>query len=106
MGTSMTRSDRIAILLSLLAIVAAYWVHDRIFERMAHIEDEMAYVWQAQAIAGGHLMVPSPPEPKSFLYPFVIDYAGHRFGKYPLGWPVTLALGEYFGVRFLVNPLL
>ncbi|OGO36636.1 MAG: hypothetical protein A2W35_16625 [Chloroflexi bacterium RBG_16_57_11] len=102
----MTRSDRLAVLLSLLAVLAAYWVHDRIFERMAHIEDEMAYVWQAQAIAGGHLTVASPPIPKSFLIPFVVDYAGQRFGKYPLGWPATLALGEFFGVRYLVNPLL
>lgn len=102
----MSRSDRIAVLLSLLAILAAYWVQERIFEHMAHLEDEMAYVWQAQAIAGGHLTVPSPPEPKSFLVPFVIDYQGQRFGKYPLGWPATLALGEFLGVRSLVNPLL
>lgn len=102
----MSRSDRIAILLSLLAVLAAYWVQDRIFEHMAHLEDEMAYVWQAQAIAGGRLTVPSPPDPKSFLVPFVIDYQGQRFGKYPLGWPATLALGEFFGARSLVNPLL
>jgi hypothetical protein len=102
----MTRSDRIAILLSLLAVLAAYWVHDRIFERMAHIEDEMAYVWQAQVIAGGHLTLASPPIHKSFLFPFVVDYGGQRFGKYPLGWPATLALGEFFGIRYLVNPLL
>ena len=102
----MSRSDRIAILLSLLAVLAAYWVHERVFERMAHIEDEMAYVWQAQAIAGGHLTLPSPADTKSFLVPFVIDYQGQRFGKYPLGWPATLALGEYFGLRALVNPLL
>ena len=102
----MTRSDRIALLLSLLAVIAAYWVNDRIFERMAHIEDEMAYVWQAQAIACGHLTLASPPVPKSFLIPFVIDYEGQRFGKYPLGWPATLALGEFLGIRHLVNPLL
>ena len=63
-ASPMSRSDRIAILLSLLAVLAAYWVHERIFERMAHIEDEMAYVWQAQAIAGGHLTLPSPPDTK------------------------------------------
>jgi hypothetical protein len=102
----MRRSDIIALLLSLLAVLAGYLVHDRIFERLAHIEDEMAYVWQAQAIAGGHLSLPSPPEPKSFLYPFVVDYNGQRFGKYPLGWPVLLAIGERFQFRFLVNPLL
>lgn len=99
-------ADRIALLLSLLGILAGYLVQDRVFESMAHLEDEMAYVWQAQAIAGGHLTVPSPVEPKSFLIPFVIDYNGQRFGKYPLGWPAMLAIGEFFGLRHLVNPLL
>lgn len=99
-------ADRFALLLSFLAVLAAFLVHDRIFERMAHLEDEMAYVWQAQAIAGGTLTVPSPPSPKSFLFPFVVDYNGHRFGKYPIGWPVVLALGEKLGARHLVNPIL
>ncbi len=102
----MTRTDRIALLLSLVAVLAAYLVTDRVFERMAHIEDEMAYVWQAQAISRGYLTLPSPPLPKSFLVPFVVDYNGQRFSKYPVGWPVVLALGERLGVPYLVNPLL
>lgn len=102
----MSRADRIALILSLLAVLVTAVLHQRIFDGMAHIEDEMAYVWQAQAIAGGRLTVASPPEPKSFLIPFVIDYHGQRFGKYPLGWPALLAVGEFFHLRFLVNPLL
>jgi len=102
----MSRSDYTALIFSFLALVAGFIVHDRIFERMAHIEDEMAYVWQAQAIAGGRLTLPSPPEPKSFLLPFVVDYNGQRFSKYPLGWPVLLSFGERLKIRFLVNPLL
>lgn len=101
-----SKTGSIALIISLLAVFAAFWVHDRIFERMAHLEDEMAYLWQAQVIAGGELKVPSPAEPKSFLVPFVVDYEGFRFGKYPLGWPVVLAIGEKFGLRDLVNPLL
>jgi 4-amino-4-deoxy-L-arabinose transferase-like glycosyltransferase len=102
----MTRTDRIALLISFVAVLAAYLVTDRVFERMAHIEDEMAYVWQAQAISRGYLTLPSPALPKSFLVPFVVDYNGQRFGKYPLGWPVVLALGERLGVPYLVNPVL
>lgn len=102
----MSRSDRIALILSLLAVLITAFINDRIFERLAHIEDEMAYVWQAQTIAHGDLWLPSPPQPKSFLIPFIIDYNGKRFGKYPLGWPAMLAVGEFFGVRWLVNPLL
>ncbi len=102
----MSRADRIALLLSLLAVLVTYLVTDRIFERLPHIEDEMAYVWQAQAAAGGRLTVPSPVAPKSFLVPFVVDYNGQRFGKYPPGWPALLGVGVLFGVRSLVNPLL
>jgi len=73
---------------------------------MAHFEDEMAYVWQAQAIASGDLVLPSPPNPKSFMTPFVIDHNGVRFGKYPPGWPAVLALGFETGLEDWINPIL
>jgi 4-amino-4-deoxy-L-arabinose transferase-like glycosyltransferase len=100
------RSDKIALVLSLLAIPVSYWIGGRVYEHMAHLEDEMAYVWQAQVMAHGQLTVPSPAYPNSFLYPFVVDYNGLRFGKYPLGWPALLSIGERLGARNLVNPLL
>jgi hypothetical protein len=102
----MSRADRIALVLSLLAVLVTFIVTDWVFERLPHIEDEMAYIWQAQAAAGGHLTVPSPVAPKSFLVPFVVDYNGQRFGKYPPGWPALLGIGVFFGLRSLVNPLL
>lgn len=98
--------DLAAFLLAVAAVFAVYSVSDCVYERMPHFEDEMAYVWQAQAIAGGHLALPSPPQPKSFLTPFIIDYRGLRFGKYPPGWPTVLALGVASGLRDWVNPLL
>jgi len=102
----MSRADRLALLLSLVAVLVTYFVTVRVFEALPHIEDEIAYVWQAQVIAEGHLTVPSPEHPKSFLVPFVVDYNGQRFGKYPLGWPALLAVGVFFGVRAWVNPVL
>ena len=100
------RAEHIALALSLLAVLVTYLITERIFEGIPHIEDEIAYVWQAEAIAGGKLTVPSPVDPKSFLVPFVVDFQGQRFGKYPLGWPVLLAIGVLFGARSLANPLL
>jgi 4-amino-4-deoxy-L-arabinose transferase-like glycosyltransferase len=102
----MKRADIAAFLLSLVAILASYYVADHVFERMPHIEDEMAYVWQAQAMANGKLMLPSPPDAKSFLVPFVIDHNGQRFGKYPPGWPLILTLGILLNARAWVNPIL
>ncbi len=102
----MSRSDRIALVFSLLAVLVTYLVTAHVFEGIPHLEDEIAYVWQAEAIAGGKISTPSPPEPKSFLVPFVVDFNGLRFGKYPLGWPLVLAMGVKLGLRSLVNPLL
>ena len=102
----MSRSDFLAIFFSIVAAIAAAWVSQATFDRLPHLEDEMAYVWQAQAIAGGHLILPSPPCPKCFLVPFVVDDQGQRFGKYPPAWPVVLAGGILLGQRYLVNALL
>lgn len=102
----MSRADRLALAISLVAVLAAYWVTERVFEAIPHIEDEIAYVWQAEAIARGRLTLPSPPQPRSFLVPFVVDYGGQRFGKYPLGWPALLAAAVFLGGRSLINPLL
>lgn len=102
----MDRPDRIALVLSLLAILVTYYVTEKIFEGIPHLEDEIAYVWQGDAIAQGKLTLPSPPHPHSFLVPFVVDYEGQRFGKYPLGWPALLGIGIRLGVRPWLNPLL
>jgi len=102
----MTISDRLALIIAFLAVFLTAWIAVVIFEDLPHLEDEYAYIWQAQAIAAGHLTIPSPPEPKNFLVPFVVDFEGQRFSKYPLGWPVLLSLGERINLRTWINPLL
>jgi 4-amino-4-deoxy-L-arabinose transferase-like glycosyltransferase len=99
-------ADFIALLLVLAGVLASALVTQRIFEGVPHIEDEIAYVWQAKALLEGHLTVPSPPQEKSFLVPFVVDYHGERFGKYPPGWPAVLAIAIRLGGRAWVNPIL
>ena len=86
----MSRADRIALVLSLVTILVTYYITNEYFEALPHIEDEIAYVWQARAVADGDLTKPSPPQAVSFLVPFVVDHEGVRFGKYPPGWPAVL----------------
>lgn len=96
----------IALALAGSAVVFGYLVGERVFEHIPHLEDEIAYWWQAQIQARGFLKIPSPPEPQSFLVPFVVDHQGYRFAKYPPGWPMLLALAIRMGFPFLLNPLL
>ncbi len=98
--------DRLALLLSLAVILAAALVGSLIYENMPHLEDEFAYLWQAKTIASGNLTLPTPEFSKSLLIPFVIDFQGQRFGKYPPGWPAALSLGVRLGILNWVNPLL
>lgn len=98
--------DRLALLFSLIVILVAALVGSLVFENMPHLEDEFAYLWQAKTIAGGDLTLPSPEFSKSFLIPFVVDFQGQRFGKYPPGWPAALSLGVRAGNLNWVNPAL
>ena len=89
-----------------MGFLASALVTQRVFEAIPHIEDEIAYIWQAKAMSEGHLAIQSPPNNRSFLVPFVVDYQGDRFGKYPPGWPELLSLAIRLGVRPWINPLL
>jgi len=99
-------SDIAALILSILALAAVYLVTVRVYEGVPHIEDETAYSWQASIYARGDLTLSSPTCPKCFLVPFVVDYQGKRFSKYPPGWPAVLSLGVRLDARNWVNPIL
>jgi hypothetical protein len=100
------RADLFALLVAIAGFLTSALVTQRIFEGVPHIEDEIAYVWQAKAIDEGHLTVPTPPHNRSYLVPFIVDFHGERFGKYSPGWPALLAIAIRLGLRPWINPLL
>ncbi|MFZ3078370.1 MAG: STT3 domain-containing protein [Bellilinea sp.] len=102
----MTRNDRIALVLAFFSLIAVFWVTQQVFEGLPHIEDEYAYIWQAQTATRGDLTLESPVCPKCFLQPFVVDYQGLRFGKYPPGWPAALSIAIQLNLRDWLNPFL
>jgi 4-amino-4-deoxy-L-arabinose transferase-like glycosyltransferase len=87
----------------LAIFVAAGLIADLVLEQIPHLEDEVAYLFQAQVFAAGKTHVDSPPRSNCFFAPFVLDYQGRRFGKYPPGWPALLSVGVRFGQRWWVN---
>ena len=97
---------KFALVISLLVILLSGLVSRQTFDNLPHLEDEFAYVWQAQVMASGELTLPEPEFRKSFLVPFVVDFEGQRFGKYPLGWPALLSTAIRIGIRNWINPIL
>lgn len=94
------------ILLAVLALIGGLVTAWVVNERIPHLEDEAAYIFQARVFARGALWAPVPLDPSPFFTPFVVTTNGHRIGKYPVGWPLILAIGEFFNAGWVVNPIL
>jgi 4-amino-4-deoxy-L-arabinose transferase-like glycosyltransferase len=94
------------VLIAIVAFFLAGLISWDVFEQIPHVEDEAAYLFQAQVFALGRLSVPTPPYPSAYWSPFVLDYQGQRFGKYPPGYPLLLSLGVGLGAPWIVNALL
>ncbi len=90
-------------LLALAATISMAWF---ISERVPHLEDEIAYLFQARTFARGALWAPPPPIHSAFFVPFTLIFDDKWLGKYTIGWPLVLALGERLGAGWLVNPVI
>ncbi len=89
--------------LILLAFWASLWVSQHIFERLPHLEDEVAYLYQARIFARGEVVIASPPLRVAFWQPFIVDYNGNRFSKYTPGWSLLLAFGVWLNTTWAIN---
>ncbi len=98
-----TRSRWVVIAICLTAFITIAILFDQVSEHVPHSEDEVAYVFQAKVLAQNRLAGATPPNDDAFWTPFVLDYKGQRFGKYPPGWPFLLSLGIRLGAPWLVN---
>lgn len=72
----------------------------------AQFGDEVVYQFMADVFARGALGVPAPPVPDAFEMYLVEVRDGMRYGVIIPGFPLVLAIGSFFGVPWLVSPLL
>ncbi|WP_171238985.1 hypothetical protein [Ruegeria sp. HKCCA5763] len=88
-----------------LASAALAWTA---FDRLPHVEDEVAYLFQARTLARGALWTTPPPEgARAALEYYLLDIQGERwFGVTAPGWPILLTGGVLVGLPWLVNPIL
>lgn len=97
--------DGLVLVLILFCFGMSAFVSREVFHGLPHLEDEIAYLYQARIFAGGQVVVDTPEPRRSFWQPFVVDYDGRRFGKYTIGYPLALALGVLMGAWWVVNAL-
>ncbi|MBE2267395.1 MAG: glycosyltransferase family 39 protein [Anaerolinea sp.] len=93
----------IVICLALFAFGMSAYLSRTVFERLPHLEDEVAYLFQARVYAHGDVVIPSPELRRAFWQPFVVDRDGLRFSKYTPGWSAQLAVGVLLGETWVIN---
>lgn len=91
--------------LAFFAFFMSALISRSVFERLPHLEDEVAYLFQAKVFERGNLVIETPSPRRAFWQPFVIDNNGNRFSKYTPGWSGLLSLGVNFGQPWLINAL-
>ena len=100
------------LLFSLIFLLEALLIVFALLQRFPPSGDDYSYFYQAKLFASGKIYAEDPLyNPKDPLNEYVAmgcleDYHGHRFSKYPPGWPALLALGELLGVPWLIDPVL
>lgn len=67
-------------------------------------DDETTYRFIAQTLLRGRVVNPLPEDHAFFHNRFGVFNEAGWFGKYPVGHPALLAVGEAVGLRFLVTP--
>lgn len=94
------------------AFLAADVINKNTFERLPHLEDEFAYLYQARIFAGGYAFVPRSEDVAVYWQPFIIQPNEEvndllpRFGKYTPGFPLMLVPGIWLGLPWLVNAVI
>ncbi|MDH4046494.1 MAG: glycosyltransferase family 39 protein, partial [Gemmatimonadota bacterium] len=102
-----TRIDRwVPWLLAAFVAVLSGWLAVTVFERVPHMEDEVAFIFQAKQLASFGLTGPAPPVPDAFMTYLLDTEAGRWFATTKPGWPLVLAIGVSAGAPWLVNPVL
>lgn len=98
-----------ALALALFSFAMSAIISRAVFERLPHLEDELAYLFQARVFASGQIVADLPLPSGPYWQPFIVQHTsdlkpqGGRVGKYPPGWPALLGIGELLGAMWWVN---
>jgi len=77
-----------------------------VLNSIPHIQDEIAYLFQAKIFSIGKLYANPPKLQEFFDCEFIISDDGKWYGKYFFGFPLLLSIGVIFEYPWIINPLI
>lgn len=93
--------------LTLLGLFLYLWVANRVLERLPHFQDDLCYLLRAKWLTAGILSPPMPGYWQHLDVPhtWFSTQTGQWLTIYPIGWPLMLAVGEWFHAAWVVPPV-
>jgi|GEM_PF-1234437 len=77
-----------------------------VLDKIPHVTDSVAYLFQAKALAKGMFAIPAGNMPEFYMPHFYYQSDGRMISLFQPGWPLILSLGVLLKAEFLVNPML
>ena len=99
----MKSTTRLALILVFLTFILTAVISRSTFDRLPHLEDEFAYLFQAGIFEKGDVYIDLPQPNRAYWQPFLINLDQKRFSKYPPGWSMLLASGTATDTPWVVN---
>ena len=100
------KPNRFVIYACIWVFIASALLSIFVYERHPHVNDEVAYLFQARILSKFQLTLDPPPVPEAFQV-YLFDYSkGRTLVVPPPGWPAILAAGVWLKTPWLINPLL
>jgi hypothetical protein len=92
-----------------ISLISVILLFNAIFvlQQFPNSADEYVYLYQAETLSKGKLWEIAHPLEKSFSFNHIAVKDGISVGRFPVGWPLILAIFIFVGIpAALVNPLL
>lgn len=100
------RIDRFAVSSALVVAFVCALLALFVYQRHPHLQDEVAYLFQARTFASGRVSLPNPPVPAAFALYLIEAGATGWYSPVPPGLAAMFVPGVWIGAPWLVNPVL
>ena len=87
------RVDRFAVVVAIAVTALCALLSVVVYGRHPHLQDEVAYLFQARTFASGRIALPMPPVPRAFELYLIDTGPKGWYSPVPPGWGLILALG-------------
>lgn len=91
--------------LSIVVFVSSALFRQLVLEAQPIADDEGTYLFIARTLLSGHVVNPVPQDSDLLRNQFIVSNQSGWYGKYPIGHPLVLALGEALHLRDAIVPL-